>query len=132
MKVSVLATMVATLLIGFPLAAMAGVVADTDNDGVVDPLDNCVTLANAAPLNCDVDIDGYGNICDADLNNDFVVGGPDFGIFGMAFGMAGANIADLNCDLVVGGPDFGVFGMAFGMAPGPSGKACAGNVGACP
>lgn len=132
MKVSVLATMVAaTLLIGFPLASMAGTVADTDNDGVVDPLDNCVALANAAPDDCDSDVDGYGNACDCDYNNDYVCGGPDFGTFSAAFG-PGASPADQTCDGIVGGPDFGAFAAGFGGPPGPSGKACAGMVGSCP
>jgi len=141
MKISVLATAVATLLIGFPLASMAGLVPDTDNDGVPDPMDNCVAVANAAPIDCDSDIDGYGNICDCDYNNDYICGGPDFGVFGGDFGgpeTAGAG-TDQNCDGIVGGPDFGLFGGGFGGGPGPSGKGCAGShpggvgaLGTCP
>jgi hypothetical protein len=35
---------------------------DTDNDGVVDYLDNCVTLSN--PAQTDTDHDGKGDACD--------------------------------------------------------------------
>ncbi len=40
---------------------------DTDGDGVQDPQDNCTLVSNPAQL--DADGDGYGNICDADINN---------------------------------------------------------------
>lgn len=39
---------------------------DTDGDGVTDSSDNCTLTPN--PLQRDTDADGYGNICDADLN----------------------------------------------------------------
>ena len=58
---------------------------DTDGDGVLDVDDNCILVANAGPNpnkpeqgQKDSDDDGFGNICDADLNNDCVVGVPDF------------------------------------------------------
>jgi hypothetical protein len=131
MKISVLATMVAILLIGFPVASFAGIVPDSDNDGVLDPFDNCLTDANAAPLDCDTDSDGYGNLCDCDFNNDFICGGPDFGLFSGAFGGPGPH-EDMDCSGLVGGPDFGLFGAGFGGPPGPSGKSCAGLLGSCP
>ena len=116
-------------------------ISDCDGDGVPDPMDNCGLVPNAPPLDCDSDSDGYGNACDADYNNDFVVGGPDFGAFAGDFGgPESPNYGtDQNCDGVVGGPDFGLYAAGFGGAPGPSGKACAGNhpgglgvVGSCP
>ncbi|RIL03031.1 MAG: hypothetical protein DCC71_15825 [Proteobacteria bacterium] len=45
--------------------------ADADGDGVADASDNCRDLANANQR--DTDGDGYGNLCDADLNGDGVV-----------------------------------------------------------
>jgi hypothetical protein len=43
---------------------------DDDNDGVLDVLDNCSTVANADQL--DSDGDGEGNACDLDTDNDGV------------------------------------------------------------
>jgi hypothetical protein len=117
------------LFLGISYAAFAGTAADGDSDGVYNVLDNCLTLANAPPVDCDSDDDGYGNLCDADYNNDGTVGGPDFGTFTMGFGAMAPGITDHNCDGTTGGPDFGTFSMQFGaMVPGPSGLHCAGMV----
>lgn len=134
MKVGVLATTFAALLVAIPLAAMAGPAPDMDNDTVPDVIDNCKMLSNGPPKDCDTDMDGYGNLCDCDFDNNAThdCGGPDFGAFGMAFG--GPETAageDMTCDGLVGGPDFGAFGMGFGGKAGPSGLSCAGTV-ACP
>jgi Thrombospondin type 3 repeat len=123
----------ALLVAALAPAAWAGVAGqcgdgaiDSDNDTVPYCLDNCVTVPNASQ--CDTDEDGYGNACDADTNNDGIVGGPDFGAFTASFGASGANVADLNCDGIVGGPDFGTFTSSFGKPPGPSGLPCAGAI----
>lgn len=42
--------------------------ADTDDDGVLDPFDNCPTVPN--PTNTDNDADGFGDECDPDDDND--------------------------------------------------------------
>lgn len=44
---------------------------DSDGDGDPDAADNCVNVPNANQR--DTDGDGYGNVCDADLNNDGMV-----------------------------------------------------------
>lgn len=44
---------------------------DSDGDGVIDALDNCVDVYN--PSQTDANNDGFGNVCDADINNDGVV-----------------------------------------------------------
>jgi Thrombospondin type 3 repeat len=111
---------------GLASPARAGFEECGDCDGVPDNVDNCATVPNASQ--CDTDQDGYGNACDADVNNDGIVGGPDFGIFTASFGATGANVADLNCDGIVGGPDFGGFTRMFGGSPGPSGLSCAGTI----
>jgi hypothetical protein len=44
---------------------------DTDSDGVGDPCDNCVSVANTDQL--DTDNDGQGDICDSDDDNDGIL-----------------------------------------------------------
>ena len=103
------------------------VIADVDADGVADELDNCVAVANGPWLldagghsQRDSNGDGYGNFCDADLNNDGIINGLDVGPFINQFGTAGPD-ADFNGDGIVNGLDVGPFIAAFGQAPGPSG-----------
>jgi hypothetical protein len=126
------AGIVLLLFLGVAYASFAGTAADTDGDGVFNVLDNCLTVPNGIgppALDCDTDNDGYGNGCDADYNNDWIVGGPDFGTFTMAFAAMSPGITDANCDNTTGGPDFGPFTMGFAlMVPGPSGLHCAGMV----
>lgn len=102
---------------------------DADGDGVLDADDNCLLEPNAPPLDCDTDMDGYGNACDADYNDDGIQGNlPDGGEFGTNYGLTPANLEpDHNCDGVVGGPDHGTFFPNVGVPPGPSGLACAGT-----
>ena len=49
--------------------------ADTDSDGVLDGIDNCVNVAN--PGQEDNDADGEGNVCDLDDDNDGVLDTTD-------------------------------------------------------
>jgi hypothetical protein len=56
-----------------PWIAVAALGDDTDADGVEDAEDNCLLIPNAGALACDSDMDGYGNLCDGDFNNDGVV-----------------------------------------------------------
>ena len=106
-----------------------------DSDGTLDLLDICMLdPTSPSPNFCDSDNDGYGNACDADNNNDGLVGGPDLGLFSATFGTTGVpgfTAADTNCDGTVGGPDLGVVSGSFGGPPGPSGLACAGTI-PCP
>ena len=98
--------------------------ANSDGDQIIDSCDNCVFVANDDQR--DTNGDGYGNICDPDLDNDNVVGILDFDIFRKAWlkttGDPAYNIdADLDGDGVVGILDFNVFRDHWLMAPGPSG-----------
>ena len=42
---------------------------DTDGDGVADTVDNCTLVANPGVPQRDTDGDGFGNICDPDVDN---------------------------------------------------------------
>lgn len=139
MRTGLLATIVAALLIGFPLAGFAGPVGvDPDGDGIDNSLDNCTEVANGAPLNGDRDQDGFGNVCDCDMNSDGICDTSDLAIFRAAL-ISGAPadpsnpVEDMNDDGVVDTSDLGLFrpGLIAG-APGPSGLACAGNTVPCP
>jgi hypothetical protein len=103
---------------------------DQDQDGVGDPEDNCLALANADQR--DSNLDGYGNLCDGDFDDDGAVGGADFVVFSQAYltgqGDLGWNPdVDANGDGVVNGFDFGQFAAAYLGPPGPSGLSCAGT-----
>lgn len=100
---------------------------DLDDDGVADPDDNCVAVANgplAGPNDqVDDDADGFGNVCDCDFDQDGACNIDDFAIFlpDFAAGAPGALATDMNADGSVGIDDFSLFlpGFARG-APGPS------------
>ncbi|MFK8016790.1 MAG: thrombospondin type 3 repeat-containing protein [Gammaproteobacteria bacterium] len=97
----------------FALSAHA---VDTDGDGVDDSVDNCSTVAN--PDQIDSNGDGFGNRCDADLNNDLVVNFSDLGLLRLVF-FTNDEDADLNSDGVVNVTDLGVMRAAFFQPPGP-------------
>ncbi len=93
---------------------------DTDGDGVVDTQDNCILIIN--PDQRDSNADGFGNICDADLDNNGQVGFSDFSLFRVSFGSNDAD-ADFDGSGQVGFSDFSLFRVMFGKPPGPSGIA---------
>jgi len=92
---------------------------DSDGDGIQDGRDNCVVAFNAEQI--DTDGDGFGNACDADLNNDNIINFLDLGRFRNAFGADGeAPEADFNGDGAVDLLDLEVMKAGFFGAPGPS------------
>lgn len=93
---------------------------DFDADGVRNFMDNCTQDANADQS--DANSDGYGNVCDPDINNDGIVNAADLGILKSRF-FTGDAEADLNGDGVVNAGDLGIMKQRFFTAPGPSGLA---------
>jgi len=93
---------------------------DTDEDTVLDFLDNCVEKPNPLQQNANAGIDIFGNACDADLNNNGFVNFIDLGIFKSRFGTADAE-ADFNSNGFVNFIDLGLFKSLFGKLAGPSG-----------
>ncbi|MFK8016453.1 MAG: thrombospondin type 3 repeat-containing protein [Gammaproteobacteria bacterium] len=93
---------------------------DVDGDGLLDSVDNCQRVDNVDQR--DTDGDGFGNLCDADLNNDGVVNAVDLGLLRTVFFTTDAN-ADFNGDGVVNVVDLGLMRDLFFEAPGPSGLA---------
>jgi hypothetical protein len=96
--------------------ALAGE-SDTDGDGIADGIDNCTLVANADQR--DTNGDGFGNACDADLNNDGVVNFLDLGLLRLAFFSDDAD-SDFNGDGAVNFIDLGIMREAFFGPPGPS------------
>jgi glucose/arabinose dehydrogenase len=98
-------------------------VADTDDDGVGDDQDNCTLVSNPGQL--DTDGDGYGNLCDGDLNNDGSTNTLDLNLYKQAHrtsvGDANYNAdADFNGDGQINTLDLNVYKELHRMPPGPS------------
>jgi hypothetical protein len=113
------------------LAPAASGAADADGDGVIDGADSCSELAN--PNQRDTDADGYGNACDADFDQDGIVGWPDRAAVEQAFGARVGDARydrdlDLDGDGAIGSHERLQAAQRLGSPPGPSGLACAGEV----
>ncbi len=91
---------------------------DTDLDGVYDFSDNCTLVIN--PTQCDTDGDGYGNHCDADLDDNGTINTFDLTPLRAAMGSTGSNDADLDCNGIVNSFDLAIMRDAFGGGPGPA------------
>lgn len=113
---------------GFPPLPPPPASKDSDGDGILDGSDNCTEVAN--PSQTDADQDGFGNACDADLNNDGIVDPADVAILADCLG---AKIArrpscapsDLDDNKKVSTADSAILTDALGTPPGPSGKRAA-------
>ena len=121
----------ALITLAFTLVSVAGPPCpDPDGDGICnDGADNCTEKFN--PGQRDDDEDGYGNLCDWDINNDCVAGAPDIAlIFDRPLQAAPWNpksdgAFDITEDNVIGAPDIAqIFDHPL-EPPGPSSRACA-------
>ncbi len=94
---------------------------DTDGDGIFDCDDNCIARFN--PRQYDSNGDGYGNYCDADLNNDCMVDFADLALFRQVFLVRSQREedADFNGDGFINFADLAQFRYGFMKPPGPSG-----------
>ena len=88
---------------------------DSDGDGIGDFHDNAPFVFN--PDQRDSDGDGYGNVIDADLNQDLMVDFSDLSLFEDRFFSADAD-ADFNGDGLVDFADLSMLEDLFGRAPG--------------
>ena len=98
---------------------------DADADGVIDDgiiddvvvQDNCILVANADQR--DTNGDGYGNICDPDLDNNLIVNVADLALLKSVFFRPDPD-ADLNGDGIVNVADLAIMKKLFFLPPGPS------------
>jgi hypothetical protein len=118
------------LIVFFTGVAHAQSLPDSDGDGVIDALDNCIEAANGVNepgVQTDSDSDGFGNACDADYNNDNRTTVLDFPRFLVALQLGVPDpVTDHSGDGQTNILDFGTFiaSLQAGV-PGPSGLACA-------
>lgn len=91
---------------------------DTDKDMILNAFDNCIEISNSDQR--DTNLDGFGNYCDADLNNDNITNSIDLGLFRQRYFTADTD-ADFNGDGIVNALDLGLFRQMYFKRPGPSG-----------
>ena len=96
---------------------------DSDGDTLKDFLDNCMEAANHDQL--DTDGDGYGNLCDGDLNDDGNTNTLDLNLYKLAhrtrLGDANYDVdADFNGDAVINTLDLNIYKGLHRKPPGPS------------
>jgi hypothetical protein len=112
------------VLLAMGVLAGSAIAGDIDGDGIEDLADNCTLVANASQL--DADDDGYGNACDADLNNSGLVTTADYAILRSVLNQSDAAsptaaAADLNGSGLVTTADFAIQRARLNTPPGPSG-----------
>lgn len=89
---------------------------DSDGDGIPDSADNCRLDPN--PAQVDADLDGFGNLCDGDFDNDGLTNFADLAFFRSVFLTSDA-VADLDSNGSVNFADLAVLRALFFQPPGP-------------
>jgi hypothetical protein len=128
MKMSLIASLFALLLwVAAPSTSFAGsLLGNSDKDQIDDVVDNCRDVSNGDQT--DTDLDGCGNACDADYDNNGKCGSSDFtrlrGCFNLfatatAGGLPCAPV-DANNDGKIGAVDFTTLRNQFNQKPGIS------------
>ncbi|MFK8031277.1 MAG: LamG-like jellyroll fold domain-containing protein [Gammaproteobacteria bacterium] len=95
--------------------------ADSDGDSVPDTEDNCSLVANDNQR--DTDEDGFGNVCDPDLNNDGIVNFVDVSLWIEFFGSTVNEDTDFNGDGLTNLLDYVVLVNYIFSPPGPGAAA---------
>jgi len=115
--------------LGGSLHRIASTAPDADGDGVPDAVDNCIETPNGPVVRDageasqrDSDGDGFGNVCDPDLDQSGTVSFGDLAILRRAFFGSDPH-ADLDGDGFVGFGDLAILRTRFLSPPGPSGVA---------
>ncbi|MGB5473700.1 MAG: hypothetical protein WBQ78_09510 [Gammaproteobacteria bacterium] len=106
----------ATQHVNLQCALLSGI--DSDGDTIDDAIDNCTLVAN--PNQRDTNGDGFGNMCDADFNNNGLVDPSDFSLIKSLFGSTTSPDQDLNGNGIVDPSDFSKEKSLFATQPGPS------------
>jgi subtilisin-like proprotein convertase family protein len=94
---------------------------DSDGDGLLDSVDNCILAANFDQY--DSNDDGYGNRCDPDLDGDNHVDGSDLAALKAVF-FSNDPDADLDGNGSADFLDLGVMAAYYGGPPGPACADC--------
>lgn len=99
---------------------------DLDGDGICDGEDNCILVANGplsldagGNIQLDTDGDGYGNICDPDLDNNGVIQAADLALFKPLYFSSDPD-ADFDGNGVVQAADLAIIKTMYFGSPGPS------------
>ena len=105
---------------------------DADSDGVPDDADNCIDVPNGPDIpdaggnsQLDTDGDGYGNMCDGDLNNDGDTNTLDLNLYKQAHrtSIGDPNYdadADFNGNGEINTLDLNIYKVLHRLPPGPS------------
>ncbi len=97
-------------------AADCDLSADSDNDGIANASDNCTAVHNADQR--DTDNDGFGNLCDADFDNDCDVNFVDFSLMKDNF-FGGEADTDMDGNGITDFADLQLLKNTFFGPPGP-------------